>query len=514
MRRLRVSAVTALVGSLACVGFVHGCAQSQGEQVVFGPDGGPDTSRPDVTTSRHDAGHDAAHDAVRDTGVDSTFGFDAYVPPNKDSGGHDTGHDVAVGSVDTGLLPPRDAGPDSGHDAGFLVLFGPPGSPCAKAGDLQAQTCGICGTQKSTCIVRPDGGIPFDAGSVDAGQPPDAGHEAGPAKDAGPPLVWGEFSTCTGQIDGGCTPGTMTTMSCGLCGSQMVVCEPDCEYAATNCTGQVDGGCVPGSSVFDILSACEADGGVPHDGGVSDAHHDAAEDAGHDAGHDAGTADAGAHDGAADVAHHDAGHDAAPVASPVIAGNDKVCSKTCEWTTSPTCELPPTTLTIASQTTGKVTTIVNFSATEETGRVNLTDVFDPDAGEVDAGGCLTSVEAEETPYGFVTVKNSSATQAATISAWTWRVPGAIAVTTALTAYATTPTTGAEYDSCLVNVLDSCDDMSDPTSCLGNYGGLMIGDGNQLTIPAGGSIVVFVQDQSNSAHHIGPVEVTIRTESFM
>ena len=57
-------------------------------------------------------------------------------------------------------------------------------------------------------------------------------------------------------------------------------------------------------------------------------------------------------------------------------------------------------------------------------------------------------------------------------------------------------------------------MSDPTSCIGTYGGLMAGDFNAVTIPAGGSVYILVQDQFNTAADIAPVEVTVRTESFM
>jgi hypothetical protein len=541
MRRLRVSFVTGWLSAVGAAASVHGCAQQQGEPILFGTDGATD-GQVDAMR-RRDAGGDATmmmigHDSgPRDSGKDTTFGFDGYVPPNKDSG-HDAPHD---GHADAADAHPHDAGHDTGfdapmdapRDAGFLVYFGPPGSPCPKLGDIQLESCGICGTQTSTCIVRPDGGVLYDAGpdtGHDASPPPDSGHVM---RDSGTDLVWSTFTACTKEIDGGCLPGTAMEAGCGLCGTQLLVCEPDCEWGATNCAGQVPHGCVPGATTFDISAACEADGGAVdapvHDGdapdtGTRDAAHDTSSherDAAHDTGshrdagsrdagsRDAGSRDAGGRDASSDVrasdtgshdaAHADA-HDSGPMASPPISGTAQVCANTCLWSAPSACEMPPSSLTIATQPTGKVSTIVNFSATQETSRLLL-------------GGCPTTLQALQTPYGFVTVNNSSATKPAVVSAWSWQVPGAIAVSTYITAYKTTPTTPTEFEHCINTISESCFDSSDPTACQGNYGGLMLSEGNQLKIPAGGSIVIYVQDQRNYPVDIGPVEVTIRTEGF-
>ena len=327
MRRLKVpGAIASLSSLLACVAGA-GCATGGGSPISFAADGGPDTglTRYDGTVQYYDTGF-PGHDA----GFDATVGLDQYVPPTPD--GPLPGQDSSV--------PP---GKDASYDGG-LVFFGNPGTPCAALGMVQAQSCGICGQQTSKCIVRPDGGVPFDAGH-DAGTPPvpdsgshadaatdatttpdaaggsdasqagDAGHvgahdgsidahhqdseaphDAAKAvdaakKDAASDLVWSEWGSCTAQIDGGCMPGTSKTQSCGMCGTQTIICEPDCEYGATNCLGQVIGGCIPGTTDFTVDPSCD-DAGVDGGGGPG-------------------------------------------------SGREKVCTSSCTWDASSTCVTPP-----------------------------------------------------------------------------------------------------------------------------------------------------------------------------
>jgi hypothetical protein len=502
MRCLKVLSI--VVPSLVLGGAVAaGCATDDGEKLFFATDAGTDGNggRPDVTT------HYDAHTG----GMDATTGFDNFVPPPPP-------FDSPMGSEAA-------TSNDAGYDGG-LVFFGNPGTACTTLGAMQAQACGRCGMQTSTCIKRPDGGVPYDAG-VDAGEDSghdaglDAGHmvshdagatdgeahdgrahdgeaedgqahdasahdgeahdggahdattgehdgsadaehedsathEAGPkdagkdAKEAGPPpqFVWSEWSACTGEIDGGCLPGTQTVQSCGACGKQTVICEPDCELGATNCEGQVAGGCIPGTVEFTPVAACATDGG--------------------------------------------------------IAGKTESCGATCQWDASATCEAPPSTLTIAPSGSGEVNTFVNFTAANEKPLVNLTEFICP----------TTLTNGMQTPFGFVTVQNSSMTQMAVVSVWTSQAPHAPQIDTAITAYAAMPANNSGLKNCEGVVTDTCMDMSDPTSCLGSYGGLMIGDGNAVTIPAGGTVVIFVQDQFNDAADLGAVEVTVRTEAFM
>ena len=117
-------------------------------------------------------------------------------------------------------------------------------------------------------------------------------------------------------------------------------------------------------------------------------------------------------------------------------------------------------------------------------------------------------------FGIVTVTNSSTTKTVDISVWTSQDPGGPVLDTAITSYTTAPTNTASYKKCTNTVTDTCDDMTDPTSCLGNYGGLMLTDGNDILIPKGGSVYIFVQDQYSGPGDFGTIKVTVRTEGFM
>jgi hypothetical protein len=444
-RYLRILGAGAAAVSLA-TGAVVGCANGGGdnETIIEAGNDAPivnlDGGR-DVTVVPHDSGHDVSNDFI-------TIGFsDASDGPSfADSRSGDSSFD---------------AGPS---------FFGPPGSQCANLNEVQVQACGRCGTQTSTCVAAPDGAVPIvpdagapETGAVDASMAdasmgdssmhddaakPDGGtHDAGPhdSGKGGPLLVWGPFSACTGEIDAGCVPGTFTTQSCGFCGTQMTVCEPDCQLGTTNCTGQVPDGCAPGSVDFQLSPAC------------SDAS---------------------------------------------VEGTQRTCNPACMWDASAACSVPPTTLTIAPTVSGKVGTFVNFVTTQEQPLLSLTT-------------CPSVAVATSTPDAFITLQNSSTTQAATVSVWTSQPAGAPEIDTQISAYTTLPGNETALEHCVSRVTDTCNDTSDPTSCLpmGTYGGLMLRDHLAVVIPAGGSVVIFVQDHASDPGDLGVVAVTARTESF-
>jgi hypothetical protein len=461
MRCSRVLGAAASVSSLVMMASVFspsGCANSDGDGLVFGgpPDGGDSGHDAPGVTPHNDA---TTHpDGGHDSGLDSTVKADNFVPP-----------------TDTGVDSGEDAFEEAGFDAGGFdagaVFFGNPGTACSQIGAVQAQQCGKCGTQTSMCIARPDGGVPFDAGvtpTVDAGHdaaitgdasattdashdgskdgapeatvaPHDSGVDSGP-----PPFVWGEFGACTGEIANACLPGTTTVQSCGTCGTQTIVCEPDCQLGATNCVGQVVGGCTPGSIQFVADPACQ-----------------------------------------------DAG----------FAGTQTVCSATCSWDAGATCANPPSALVAPAALGGVVQTFVSFTTALE----------DP---LVATGDCHTTLTPSDlTPYQIITVQNPSTTQTVTISVWTSQAAGQPQLDVAITAYTQAPSSMASLKNCEGDVNDSCFDNSDPTMCLGSYGGLTAGDFDPVTIPAGGTVWIFVQDQFSDAPDLGTAEVTVRTESF-
>jgi hypothetical protein len=528
MTSLRLAATVSPL--VLCAGFASmwsGCANGDDKGVVvvyLGNDGGQHKN--DAKAAHHpDAGDaDVATDAPTRDAVPDVIdaSTDQNAEPNHDAG------------PDGDASPPNgdasDAVADTGHDAGYdvgIVYWGPPGSACDPLGRIQGEECGRCGNQTSACIERPDGGVPWDAGA-DVQSPSDAG-------DAMPPYVWSLWGACTGELtpDAGCMPGTQSIVSCGICGTRLLACEPDCMYGSTPCAGEVDGGCVPGTIDFVVVPSC-SDAGVAEAGGSDAAARDAqtedaqTEDAQATDGasqdgtlEGGGIPDATVHDGAAgeggvpdaastddasedggapDGASNDgAGPSDAGVDVLTVVGRISMCGQACAWDASSTCGPPPTTLTVSSVATGKVGTIVNFvpSRTDDT---------------LEAQTCPTQylTPRQRSSYGYITLVNPSTTQSALVSVWTWEYGGTL-IETQLTSYPTTPTTPTERLNCKGTVNDSCSGTADPTSCHSFYGGLMVGDSNAVRIPAGGSIVIFVQ--AVNADEYGPVHVTARTESF-
>ena len=153
--------------------------------------------------------------------------------------GGDTGLGIDTPATDptpgTGsMLPPRGMDPtgdtDSGHDAGHKdaskaetsVDAGPPppveGAACPTLNALGSKPCGACGTASTVCL-------PGDAGTG----------------------VWSPYGACTGELAGGCVPGTVTMDDCGNCGKVTKTCTKYCAYSTSACMGQPANSCAPGS---------------------------------------------------------------------------------------------------------------------------------------------------------------------------------------------------------------------------------------------------------------------------
>lgn len=131
----------------------------------------------------------------------------AQLPPS--SGGGSSGDPVDAGKTDSGKK-------DSGADAGPPPPT--PGTPCTKVDEIKKRKCGACGEQSTICFAADDGGTP----------------------------TWTEYSTCTGEIAGGCIPGTMETEACGNCGTRVKTCSQYCSWSSPACTGQPANSCTPG----------------------------------------------------------------------------------------------------------------------------------------------------------------------------------------------------------------------------------------------------------------------------
>jgi hypothetical protein len=308
-----------------------------------------------------------------------------------------------------------------------------------------------------------------------------------------------------------CSPANLVQVqSCGRCGLQTSTCAPLPDGSAPppsdagqgdaarhdagpalawgpfgECTGQNDAGCVPGTQTVTPCGLCGTQTTVCE----SDCELGAT--------NCVGEVPDGCVPGAVDFTLVAACSDAG------FGGKARTCTAGCTWNAAG-CEAPPTTLTISPTAGGTVNTFVNF----------LTAADDPLVG---LSFCPTTLSVgNNTPYAFIQLVNSSATEDVTVSVWTSQVAGQPRIDTAIAYYMTLPINNTQLqDDCVTLVTDSCTpDFTAPTACQASYGGLMIDDAEAVTIYAGSSVMIFVQDQYSDGPDLGIIEVTARTESFL
>lgn len=128
----------------------------------------------------------------------------AQLPPPSN-----TGTSSSSGSVDPAPVP--DAGKkDATVDAGPPPPD--PGTPCTVADEIKEKKCGACGKQSTICLNG----------------------------------TWSDYSACSGELAGGCIPGTTADEACGNCGTRKKTCNNSCTWSASACTGQPANACTPG----------------------------------------------------------------------------------------------------------------------------------------------------------------------------------------------------------------------------------------------------------------------------
>lgn len=145
----------------------------------------------------------SADDFVEATDQQPTEG--AQLPPSSGGGGDPTP------TTDGGKPTKKDASVDAGPPPPT------PGTPCTTVDEIRTKQCGACGEQSTICIAG-DGGT----------------------------ATWTEYSACTGEIAGGCIPGTSEPEACGNCGTLTKTCNKYCAWQKTACTGQPASSCTPG----------------------------------------------------------------------------------------------------------------------------------------------------------------------------------------------------------------------------------------------------------------------------
>lgn len=102
-------------------------------------------------------------------------------------------------------------------------------TPCSKIDEIREKTCGICGKASTICTSQADGGAP----------------------------VWSQYSSCNGQLAGGCEPGTTLMEPCGNCGTRPKTCKPTCSFSFGQCGGQPAGAC-PAGAIELTAAGCPA----------------------------------------------------------------------------------------------------------------------------------------------------------------------------------------------------------------------------------------------------------------
>jgi hypothetical protein len=151
--------------------------------------------------------------AIDDTSaVEPTPESNATLPPPSGTG-NPTEEEPTKPAADAGK---KDAAVDAGPPPPT------PGTACSTIDEIKKKKCGACGEQSTVCLAGGDGG-----GGT-----------------------WTDYSTCTNELAGGCTPGTVEQISCGNCGTATRTCSQYCAWSTSTCTGQPADSCSPGSMDF------------------------------------------------------------------------------------------------------------------------------------------------------------------------------------------------------------------------------------------------------------------------
>jgi hypothetical protein len=163
-------------------------------------------------------------------------------------------------------------------------------------------------------------------------------------------------------------------------------------------------------------------------------------------------------------------------------------------------------LALSSALGGKASGTFTLTADLVAPRLEFTDVC--------PNGTITPTVS---PYQIVRVSNPTA-QAATVSVWSSKAAttGAVDLDTIMASYAALPSTDASRRACSVGVNDMCSDAADPTECKIQWAGLTKVGNQAVTVPANGSVYVYVASfyaAGSGTAATGDYVLTVRTESL-
>jgi hypothetical protein len=264
--------------------------------------------------------------------------------------------------------------------------------------------------------------------------------------------VWQAWGACLGQIPDACAPpGAIVMGPCGRCGKQLSVCQlTTCTWAAQACNDGPDAACYPGTSNFVVGVSCDA------------------------------------------------------------GGRWSTCQTDCTWGAYGACAVPD-----AGALSADRLVVPSTVGNKATGTFTL-DSSAPIPLAQDFA--CPSTFGPATPYGYVELINETA-KTAVVSIWHSQATGGSTLATVGTTMATytsslAPLSGDEEGRAACSAIDQgpCyDTTTDPSACASSFAGLMIGDMNQVTVPAGAWIWIYSASQMPGTG--GPYQLTVMTNSL-
>ena len=266
--------------------------------------------------------------------------------------------------------------------------------------------------------------------------------------------VWQQWGFCQAEVAQGCLPGSTASEACGLCGTRQKICQNDCNFAVGACQNQPPNACSPGSTDFEVGLSCDA------------------------------------------------------------GGRTRTCASNCTYGGFSGCFVPDGGVTGASLTVPPTVGGINK------GQFQL----DPmqTAARLGAFGSCPSASistTDVTSYQYVQIVNTTS-MTATISVWGGKVAtaGASDIDTIMAAYAgpNLPITPAQRTACTVGVTDSCFDSTDPTACQASWAGLMKSANKQVTVGPFGSVFIYTAAYYTAASGevaSGDYQLSVRTETI-
>lgn len=184
-------------------------------------------------------------------------------------------------------------------------------------------------------------------------------------------------------------------------------------------------------------------------------------------------------------------------------GRERLCDVQCQYGAWSACKSCPSAIAIPA---------LNQTLTT---KINLP--VSPKLPRLFTGVCPTTLSAMSTSYNYTSFSNATQ-QTAKLSIWHSQTQNGSYIDTVLGVYVKDcPLPPDDNDAtarktCDLRVNDTCwDSVGSPTPCVSSWAGLMVGDGYQVTLPPGKSVVVYSAAYFGSS--AGGLDLSVRTDSL-